>query len=146
MTLPYSPITWVDNDPTYTEKLKAMTNNDQWLFENSPRMLYNAFGVKRTSQVKIASGVLVFPPMAAMSAGKKVYFGNFFTAGCRPVITTGMVYGNEYRIHVGMRGVDYTQFPDHRGFHVQISMDHSTVQKYNRLTRSCYLQWIACGY
>lgn len=141
---PYKPISWYDNDPLFTDKLNAMTNNDQWLFENSASMYYNAYSLKRTTGIKIACGMTLIPSAKSSWASALVYFGDFFSAGCHPVIVTGLVHQWEIRIHHGVRGIG-TMHPDQRGFTISVSTDIPTATS-NYISKFFYVSWIAMGY
>lgn len=146
MTTPYSPVQWVDNEPTWTEKLNQMTNNDQWLFENTPRAMYNSYKVKRTSQIKILTGVTIFPAQANGLYQIQVDFPSFFTPGCLPTITTGVGYRLDYRIHLAFRGIGQDA-PDHRGMIYTASVDpRNPDAKYYKFGKAFYAHYIAVGY
>lgn len=112
---PYVPVSWGD-EPVYNDKLNQMCNNEQWLFENSPRMFYNSFGLKKTSGVKIMAGILTLPVGNRRIRSGLFYFGSFFSSGSRPIVVVGVnphSGGAEYS--VTLRGVSNGSI-DYRGF------------------------------
>lgn len=142
MTTPYKPITWGPLEPIFKDKLNQMTNNDQWLFENTPRMFYN-WNVKKTSGVKLAAGVARIGASKSHVGQTTIYFGNYFSPGCRPIITTGLLTPKATRYHIAFRGIG-SLFPDHRGFTV-IAAANLAVQV-NRIESTIYIPWHAVGY
>lgn len=115
---PYQPISWSDNEPLYTDKLNAMANNEQWLFENAPRMYYNTFGLKKTSGIKILTGFVQLPP-GNEHTGNTFYFGTFFSQGCQPVVVASINTFPRGRLVVVTRGIG-SQWPDSRGFECRV--------------------------
>lgn len=142
-TTPYSPVTWGDNEPVFTKKLNKMAQNDQWLYENTPRMLYKAQGVARTQGVKIASGIATVHPDKDTFNRDTIYFGSFFTVGCRPIVVVSLINNGEAYIHLSTHGIS-GQFPDHRGFELHGHTDKRS--GLNVFTRTYYVSWIAVGY
>lgn len=138
MTTEFVPVGWSPNEPVWTQKLQQMVGNDQYLFERQPKIRYNAYGVTRDTTLKIASGVVVMPTGSEVTK-KLVYFGNFFTAGCQPVVLVSLVTNSEKRITVSAQGLNQIA-PGHEGFKI-VSADH--VGKINNIH---YVSWIAVGY
>lgn len=125
-------------------KMDQIGSNLQWLYDNMPRANYNAFNVNQRTGVKILAGLAVMPPDRDGATGKTVYFGDVFSVGCRPVVTTGLVTDSARRIHVTLDGIG-TVYPDHRGFQVHAYADaYST--KNNKFTKTWYVAWHAIGY
>src|ERR1044072_2933175 len=141
---PYKAVTWGD-EPIYKDKLKQMTNNEQWLFENSPVVNYNTYGIKRNAGLKIMAGIAVVPTSKTSSSTVTVNFGTFFSSGCKPVITTGIQpTGARSRIHVSIKGIS-GYYPDHRGMIVMAGMDDLSA-KNNVMTARVYVHFIAIGW
>lgn len=142
---PYKATSWQDNEPLFTSKLNTMSNNDQWLYENAPRMLYSAYGTKRTEGLKIAAGVKACTPNPAGFQQDVVYFGSFFSESCSPVVVTGLIHQGEVRITFGVKGIGQT-YIDHRGFEILGGAIPSTFYKWNAMTKPFWIPWIAVGY
>lgn len=119
---PYSPVYWTDNEPVFTEKMNAMANNTQWVFENLPTVYYNGYGVKKTSGTKILAANVLMRASTSGATASTFYFGNFFSVGCKPIITMSANIYPQGRMHLYHRGIG-TLFPDHRGFEVRASSD-----------------------
>lgn len=114
----YKPVYWGE-EPVSTAKLNQMVNNTQWVYENMPRMNFAAYGVKKTSGIKIMAGTAVLPATGAAVSALDVSFGNFFTAGCRPVVVTGIQpTSGLIRFYLTVRGISENNV-DHRGVKMQ---------------------------
>lgn len=145
MATPYKPISW-GNEYISSDKLNVMTSNDQYLFERTPTVYYNSYGVnKRTGGMKIAAGVVVIPSNRKKSAVSKNYnFGSFFAQGCKPIVTTGMSMNSGGRYHIVIKGFG-SMTPDHRGFRVNVIANEQTWKK-TRINTRIYVNFIAVGY
>ena len=120
--LPYKSVSW-GVEPISKDKLNQMANNDQWLFENTPRMMYNARGVKKTSGVKILAGIALAPASKTTVTSVAVYFGSFFSQGCTPVVVATPVHASgRTRMHTIVKGIG-TGYPDHRGVTLVVTAD-----------------------
>lgn len=117
---PYRPISWTDQSLT-KEKLQQMANNGQWLFENSPRMRYNYQGsVIKDSGLKVIAGKTAYASTGRDWVDVPVYFGSFFSAACKPIVTATVESAN--RIDVKINGHDGVEI-DYRGFRGHIWID-----------------------
>lgn len=136
---PYVPTSWGD-EPIFTDKLNQMCNNDQWLFENSPRMYYNGYGVKKPSGIKIMGGILVLARSPNRYQTGTYNFGTFFSAGCKPIVTTGInPQGSLSSPSLTITGVS-SNIIDYRGFHAMISAGSISNPT------STYIHFIAMGW
>lgn len=142
-TTPYQSVSWTDNEPIFTSKLNAMANNDQWLFENTPRMLYTAYNSKLTQSLKIACGIILCEPSSTGIQNHTVQFGSFFAQSCKPVVVTGLQHQGEVRLHWGVKGIG-TTYVDNRGFEILGGAD--VTGKWTRMTKRFWIHWIAMGY
>jgi len=135
---PYRPVYWSDDEPTYTRKMNQMASNDQYLFENTPRIRYNAYGLGRDQGHKILTGTLLFTPFTTQIE-KTQSFGTFFSTACKPVITMGVIanYGHLFPI---ARGFD-NLVPDHRGFICRVN-----TQIGGYMGENFYVHWQALGF
>lgn len=138
---PYKPITWSPNELITEDKLDQIANNSQWLFENTPRAVYEAYGVKRTTGVKIAAGTVLFNGSKTAFQTKAVYFSNFFSAASKPVVTTGVI-SFQRRTFVITNGFGVYQ-PDSRGFEIVVECESTSV---NKIERDFYVSWMAVGF
>jgi hypothetical protein len=123
--------------------MNAMTNNDQWLYENSPTLYYNHAGVRKSNGTKLMSGVVQLPA-GGIYTSATYYFGSFFSAGSRPVVTAGLNSYPQIRIMVAIRGIG-TFFPDHRGFEVRVSAAEVS-QTGNKIKSGCWVPFTAVGW
>lgn len=138
---PYKPLSWQPSDIISDSKLDQIANNSQWLFENTPRASYNAYGVKRATGVKIASGTVLIYASKLASQTRPVYFGNFFSAACKPVVTTGVI-SFQRRTFVITNGFGVYQ-PDNRGFEIVVECESASA---NKIERNFYVSWMAMGF
>jgi uncharacterized membrane protein len=122
-----------------------MTANDQWIFENQPNAFYNAHAIKKTSGLKIMAGYVYIQGGKGKHYEKAVYFGNYFSVGCLPVVVTGQVIQKQSRIHCIIRGLTGEYWPDHRGFTAVVDSDELTA-KNNYFHYGVNVQYIAVGY
>lgn len=141
---PYKPTSWGENEPAWASKLNDMTANDQWLFENSPRMLYTAYSMRRTEGIKIASGILYCLPSPSGIQQHRVEFGPFFSEGCKPVVVTGLMHNGEVRMTFGVANLNGGPYVDHRGFSLLGGAIHH--EKSKAFTKGFWIPWIAIGY
>lgn len=141
---PYTTVSWNDMEITSTDKLNQMTNNDQWLFENTPRAYYNTTGVARSSGVKILAGIATLAPVATSYTSLQISFGTFFTTGCVPVCTLGLMTYPRFRMSVSFTGIGQVQ-PDSRGINVRVASTEpiSTNQK---IDNTVQINYIAIGW
>lgn len=137
--VPYKPVSWSDNEPLFTSKLNQMANNEQWLYEHTPRMLYTAYNQRKADGLKIASGILMCNPDPHGIQQHVVYFGSFFSESCTPVVVTGLMHQGEVRITFGVKGIGQT-YVDHRGFELL----GGTIQR--PFVKVFWVPWIAMGF
>jgi len=144
MTLPYKPVSWGE-EPMSVDKLNQMTNNDQWLFENTPRMKYAAYTLTKNSGLKILATYAYVPPNRNRGTTRGVYFGSFFSVGCQPiVVATPVATNSQRRFFVAVNGIGRA-VPDHTG--AQITLQASELNpKNDKLGGAVYVHVIAIGW
>ncbi len=124
-------------------KMDQLGSNEQWLFENKPNVNYNAHGVRRATGIKIMSGITAFAQNTLNGVQTRpVYFSNFFSVGCQPIVTTGVV-SFQLRIWVIHNGFG-VMFPDHRGMELAVAAVDYTLK--SKIERPFWVTWIAMGY
>lgn len=141
---PYKPVSW-GREPVLAPKMNILANNVQWVYENMPRFYYLYSGLKRTSGVKVMAGNLWMTANKKASMRSTVYFGSFFTAGCKPVIVTGVNATPQDRYMTAHRSVDGKLQPDHRGFQVNLTCSEIDPKK-SVMNYSLYVTYIAVGW
>lgn len=132
------------NDQLLTvEKLTQTSNNMRYLFENNPRIRYEREPIiTRDSGLKILAGKTAYLWTDTDYTDVTVYFKNFFSPGCKPVVTATIeTLGFKLRKLVTVRG--FGTEVDHRGFWAHVS-DHETVAP--RIEAWGLVCWIAVGY
>lgn len=142
----YNPQSWGEEDIT-TGKLNAMTSNDDWLYENLPRVHLQTYGgVRRDRKCKIAAGVITIPKSKEKIQHLRVDFDDFFTTNCKPIICATIVSHQNSKYVVttyGTRGQGYVPLND--GFMARVAVFESN-DKVNFFNKTSYLNWIAVGY
>jgi hypothetical protein len=142
---PYKPITWSNNEPLATDKLNAMASNEQWLFENAPRMMYSN-GVIKTDGVKILAGTVVMPGNTeTYNTSATVTFPGFFSSGCAPVVTVTANAWPQGRYHLTVSGIGSGINIDNRGFLVRAAADEVN-SKGMTIGSSFRIHYVAIGY
>lgn len=146
MTLPYRALMWSDNEGLDVDKLNAMTNNDQWLFENMPRAKYIDGAVNKDAGIKVLGVRGYVPPTSGNGYTTSVYFGNVFSAGCKPIVVATAVSTNWQRRYIcAVNGLGSLVFPDHNGCRVGVSADELN-PKVNKIAAAVYVNVIAVGW
>lgn len=142
---PYKPVSWSDRSLDVS-KLQQMATNDQWLFENSPRMRYSGNGVVRDNGIKIIAGKTPYATSSNDWVDVSIYFGSFFTAACKPiVICTDETTGAALRKLVVTRG--FGGEIDYRGFVAHISDQENHIDRAHYPIESPgWVHWIAVGF
>lgn len=119
---PYRPVS-VNDKALTKEKLQQMANNDQWLFENTPRVRYTLLdgSLTRDTGGKILAGKALFGASPNDWSERTIYFGNFFSAACKPIVqVTIETTGTHLRKYASIRGISGAEV-DHRGFICHLS-------------------------
>lgn len=124
--------------------LNQLASNQTWLFENKPSAVYTYRAIRRQEGVKIISGRALIGATKSNNAHTTVRFGNFFSSGCNPNITNGIVSGNQRKFYVTIDGIGVT-YPDNRGFQIHVYLG-GNAKKQEKITNSIYISWQAMGY
>ena len=140
----FKAINWSPNELIGENKMDTLVSNAEFLFYNTPRALYTADTLRRVEGVKIASGRGVITARPEDTAGLTISFGNFFSSGCQPIITTGISANNEVAIFAVVNGIS-TELPDNTGFQVEVNVA-TTIAANDRFVQSVYINWMAMGY
>lgn len=141
----FKALNWSPNEFIGESKMDAMTDNSEWLFKYTPRALYTLpGGITREEGIRIASGRVMITEKDSANATATVRFGNFFSARCQPLVTTGIVSEDKTRIFCVLNGIGQLH-PDNTGFQVAVSLDASDDKKM-KISKSFYVSWHAMGY
>lgn len=142
---PFKVVTWSPLDPVKNEKLDAMVSNDNWLKENMVRGRYRGYRVRRSEGIRIAAGLALITSRKEHRAQTFVEFGDFFSQGCKPIVTTGIVSKGQRKIWVTVDGPGDTMHPTNNGFQVHVVVD-AEFDKNLQIKRNFYVSWHAIGY
>lgn len=142
----FRAVNWTPGEMISDPKADQMTENAQWLFENTPRAIYTLpGGLRRVEGVKVAAGrVVIGRRPKTDSANETVRFGNYFSPRCEPIITTGIVSEHQTKIFCTISGIGKLQ-PDSRGFEVGVNIA-ADKKKNDKIARSFFVTWQAMGY
>ena len=137
---PYKPTSWNDLS-LHVDKLKQMSNNDQWLFEHITSMRYAAPGVTKDTGLKMIVGKTAFPTSNRSWIYIDVYFGSFFSANSRIIVNATIEpIGTWHRHEVTVHG--YGGEIDHRGFRAAVYV----VDGQTTIPSPGFIHWQAVGY
>lgn len=143
---PYRAVSWAPLELIGEDKMDQMSSNIDYLRDNSLRGNYVFLnGGKRAEGLRIAGGKVLIPrnPKSDSASGP-VRFGGFFSSGCKPIITTGIVADFNRRIFVAINGYG-TLEPDHRGFQVFVNVAAEN-KKNDKIAGRMFVHWQALGY
>lgn len=142
---PFKIIQWSPSEIISDDRMDNINSNLTWLHDNTPRGLYTLpGGARKSTNIKISGGRVVIPASKSDSASASVRFGNFFSAGCQPIITTGIVADFNRRIFCAINGFGELQ-PDHTGFQVFVNVA-AEVNKNDKIASRFFVTWQALGY
>jgi hypothetical protein len=140
----FKVVSWSPNDIITDEKLGAMVNNDEWLRDTMVIGKYSGNGVSRDTGVRILSGLTLIPSGKSNTDSKSVSFGNFFTEGCKPIVTTGVMSSSQRQISPTVTGPGTNNQPTRDGMTIYVYVVSSSKKK--KITKNFYVSWIALGY
>lgn len=142
----YVPVSWTD-EVVSVEKLQKMATNDQALFEIKPSAAIKHNGINRNKNMKILGGSSLFQPSLTWAQSVDVYFGNFFSAGCQPVVIANIYGYPQTATYIHPKGLGGTKLPDHRGFSVYVrSNERAGKGLGGTLTQPFYIAYLALGF
>lgn len=141
----YKVVSWSPGEVVTAESLNALAGRDDWLKENAVTGKHT-YGTTRTTGVKLVNGLTTI----AANTGNdrrtvRVNFGNFFSSGCRPVVTTSVTSTTQAQLFVNITGPGSIVAPTREGFDIQVIVSGAYAAK-NRKLKKCYVSWIAMGY
>lgn len=141
---PFKVVSWSPLEPITDEKLDAMVSNDNWLRDNSVRGRYSSHGIERTEGIRIAAGLVLIPAGRRGYRRRYVNLGDFFSQGCRPIVTTGVISTSQRKIFATVDGPGSKPHPQREGFQVHVAAESRS--KKRRIKRNFYVAWHALGF
>lgn len=143
---PFVATQWQPLDLLEETKMDDMANGIQFVHDNTPRARFNVgSSYSRAQGIKIASGRVTIPRnMKKDQDSVTVNFGNFFTAGCSPLVTTGIMSPVQNNIYCTFRGLTRLE-PDHNGMRIEIEIGDKDKEK-SKIRRSFAVHWQAMGW
>lgn len=140
----FKVVSWSPRDPITDEKLDNMVNNDNWLRDHQVRGRYSANGVRFDVGIRMASGLALITSSKSADRNKSVSFGNYFSEGCKPIVTTGIVSSSQRQIFASIDGPGSKPQPTRDGFQVHVHVNSKN--KRRKITKNFYVSWHALGY
>lgn len=141
----YKAVNWSPTELLGQSKTEQLGDNAEWLFNNTPRAIYTLpGGLRRAEGIKLAAGRVLITKRKSDSATVTVRFADFFSSGCQPIVTTGIIAEGQTRIFCTVNGIGILQ-PDNRGFQASVNVAAET-KKNDSIARSLYISWQAMGY
>jgi len=137
-------LSWSPMDPITAEKLNDMVSNDNLLQDNMVRGFYSGASVTKEQGIRVASGLALITANKSASKAKGVTFGNFFSAGCRPIVATGTMSQVQRQIYVTCDGPGAEVLPTRDGFTVNVFVNSTSKKK--KISHNFYVSWIALGW
>lgn len=137
----FKPVSWQPNEPISKDKLSQMTENDQFLFENTANMVYrDVAGNRTTTSLKLIAGVATMGASNGSTGAVNVNYGGEFDSGIAPIITTGTIITSisDYQVSFTLRG-NGTALPNDAGFQFVLNTPGKV------LTGSVYIHYMALG-
>lgn len=142
----YVPVAWGE-EPVSVEKLHQMATNDQALFEMKPSMAIRHEGISRNKGMKVLASSQLFSPTNTWATSVDLYFGNYFSVGCKPVVICNIYGFPQTATYIHPKGLSGTKIPDHRGFSVYVRSNERTGKGLGgKLVHPFYITYIAAGY
>lgn len=140
----YVPVSW-SAEPVTVEKLQQMATNDQAIFEMKPTTVIKHNGITRSKGMKILAGSTLFQPSMQWNQTVDIYFGNFFSAGCTPVVLAGHYGFPQTGMNTAVKGLGGTKIASHTGFACYVWCDARNGNK-GILRTPYYIAYIAVGF
>ena len=141
----YSPVSWSPSEIITDERMQQNSDNVQWVFDNTPRALYtNPSGLKRPNGIRFVGGKALITARPTDTAQVRVQFGNAFSNGCLPIITTGNNNSFQNKVFVRIQGTGELQ-PNHTGFQIAVEVAATLVGN-DKISNNFFVHWIALGY
>ena len=143
MSTPFRAINFQPNQLLDESVMDQLASNQKWLFDNMPSALYEYNAIRRKEGVRIVAGRALIGATKDDNAKVDVRFGNYFSASCNPIVTTGTVSNGQRKFFITIEG--YGQLmPDNRGFRVTCWLAKEL--KTDVIRRNIYVTWQALGY
>jgi hypothetical protein len=138
----FKPVSWQPNQLIEKVQMDQMSANDQYLYDNMPKMVYKN-PTRTETALKILAGVSTgLGPIAAQGAGVDVNYQGEFATGCFPVVTTGaIVLGSNECIGTAT----IYQIPTDSKMSLRFEI-RQAVKANQRIKSAVYIHWMAMGY
>ncbi len=144
----YKATNWIDDEDITARKLNQMSQNDQFLLDRIPRMFFDGRNgsPRRNINIKVAAGIAFLPRQTARQGNINVYFRNYFSPGCKPVIVAQPASAANFRIFCTIKQIGTNRGdPTERGFAIVLNAD-PLAKTTNYFPNVTDVHWIAIGW
>lgn len=141
---PFRHVSWGE-EAVSKDKLEQMSSNDEYLLDNMTRASFKNMGARKNTGIKILAGTAYIAPNKKGSRTETVYFGDYFSFGCRPVVVTQVSGAPVQRIATAIKGIGHIDNPDHRGF-VIYAWAANRDAKNAKIKHGIRIHWHAIGF
>lgn len=141
----YKVVSWSPGEVVTAESLNALAGRDDWLREFKAQGKHTSRGVSRNTGILLVSGIVGVGKTNSSSRSVAVKFGNFFSTGVQPAVTTSITSSSQGQLFVTVTGPGKTVLPTRDGFDVKVTMS-SAYPAAKRKLNACYVSYIAMGY
>lgn len=115
----YRRLSW-GAGPITSEKLNAMVENTDFLYERMMRGNWTMFGIQKETNLRMQGIVMMVPEQINnVSRFVNAYWPKPFQPGCSPIIVHGHYFTEKIIVSVGIRNINGGVFPDHAGFRME---------------------------
>lgn len=140
----YTQVSWSE-EPVSIEKLQQMASNTEALFHLKPSAAIKHGGINRNKGMKMLAGSQLFQPSNTWSTTNTIYFGNYFSVGCSPLIIPVLYSAPQTGLNVAPTGLGGAKVPDHRGFNAYVWCDARNGNK-GKIVQPYYVGYLALGF
>lgn len=147
---PFVGVQWQPLDLIDETKMDDMANGIQFVHDNTPRVKVGiGSSYARAQGVKIAAGKVTIPKNNKKHEhSEPVDFGNFFSTGSIPNVTTGIQSKRQQNIFVTFQGMNERQAPDHNGMRINIEIGEQAGKSNskNKIQSTFAVHWMAMSW
>lgn len=140
----YVDVSW-SGEPVSVDKLQQMSANIRHLKENQPTVAFDHNSVKKYTGLKILFGSEIVQPGNAWNQRRDIFFGNFFSTGCNPVVIPTHYGHPQTGVNIAPLGLGMKTIPDNRGFQIYMWADGRDRNK-GKIVQPIYIAYVAGGW
>lgn len=122
-----------------------MASNIRYVMETTPKVSFDHEGVRRNRGIKLLFGSEIVQPANRWNQTREIYFGNYFSAGCKPVVIPTHYGLPQTGVNIAPKGLGETKLPDHRGFAVYMWADGWN-RNQGKIVHPIHIGYVAAGW